>query len=213
MIFICPHCEEHLQIRPQFLGFRGYCKKCGGRIALIGSRNILTAQRAQKLDPRVLTVPDSGIARTDLLAGSLEAALDDISAWDDEVVTDFEDESEAEAPPSPAQLARLRNLGATEGQLARLVTKGDAVRLIEVMQPPPTEEQLQILRGYGVPDEELSFLTTAGVAQAMIDEYESDNDAEDVEEEYDSDDDFDSDPIHDGAVNDNFGDLFDTDDE
>ncbi|MBX3177657.1 MAG: hypothetical protein KF886_09870 [Candidatus Hydrogenedentes bacterium] len=185
MIFICPHCEEHLQIRPQFLGFRGYCKKCGGRIALIGSRNILTAQLAQKLGPREFHTPNPEPEGPGYVGGGIEAALDGISDWDDEVVTDFEDASEAEAPPTPEQIARIRDLGATEAQIARVATKGDAVRLIEVLQPPPTREQLEILRAYGVTDDELTFLTTAGVAQAMIDEYESDNDAsaEDEEEE------------------------------
>lgn len=191
MIFICPHCEQKLQIRPQFLGFRGYCKKCGGRIALIGSRNMLTAQRAQPLPPRVIQVAESVAGSANVFESTLDAALESISGWDDEVVTDFEDESESEAPPTEDQIRRLRELGATEGQLARLATKGDAIRMIEVLQPPPTEEQIAILRSYGVTDDELSFLTTQGVAQAMIDEYESDDDIqdedaddEDLEDEY-----------------------------
>ena len=88
------------------------------------------------------------------------------------------------APPTSDQLARLVELGATEGQLSHLKTKGDAIRLIEVLQPPPTEEQLKILRSFGVTDEELSFLTTEGVAQAMIEEYESDNDNAEFESDY-----------------------------
>ena len=184
MIFICPHCEQSLQIRPQFLGFRGYCKKCGGRIALIGNRNMLTAQRAQPLGPRVIVVPESGENHTRLFESTLDAALESISGWDDEVVTDFENEAETEAPPTEDQLRRLRELGATEGQLQRLRTKGEAIRLIEVLQPPPTEAQLALLRTYGVSEEELAYLTTEGVAQAMIDEYESDDD---IEEDYESD--------------------------
>jgi len=184
MIFICPHCEQTLQIRPQFLGFRGYCKKCGGRIALIGNRNMLTAQRAQALEPRVIAIAESTANSPNPFESTLEAALEDISGWDDEVVTDFEDEAETEAPPTEAQLRRLRELGATESQIGRLKTKGDAIRLIEVLQPPPTEEQLAILRSYGVSEEELAFLTTEGVAQAMIDEYTSDNDAEEYESDY-----------------------------
>lgn len=187
MIFICPHCEQHLQIRPQFVGFRGYCKKCGGRIALIGSRNVLTAQRAQSLEPRAVVQPTPdppAVPLNSRFESSLEAALEDISGWDDEVFSDMEGESHGEGPPSPEQMARLRELGATEGQLARVATRGDAIRLIEVMQPPPTEEQLQILRAYGVPEDELAFLTTEGVAQAMIDEYQSDGDIEDVESDY-----------------------------
>lgn len=184
MIFVCPHCEQKLQIRPQFLGFRGYCKKCGGRIALIGSRNVLTAQRAQALAPRVIQVARPVAEAPIPFESTLDAALENISGWDDDVVTDFEDESEAEALPTEDQLRRLRELGATEGQLARLETKGDAIRLIEVLQPPPTEEQLTQLRVYGVTEEELAFLTTEGVAQAMIDEYESDDDSEDMESDY-----------------------------
>lgn len=184
MIFICPHCEQSLQIRPQFLGFRGYCKKCGGRIALIGNRNMLTAQRAQPLEPRVIVVAESAADHPNPFGSTLDDALESISGWDDEVVTDFEDEAESEAPPTEDQLRRLRELGATEGQLQRLRTKGEAIRLIEVLQPPPTEEQLALLRSYGVSEEELAFLTTEGVAQAMIDEYESDDD---VEEEFESD--------------------------
>lgn len=184
MIFICPHCEQSLQIRPQFLGFRGYCAKCGGRIALIGNRNVLTAQRAQPLEPRVITVADPGATPPQPFASTLDAALESISGWDDEVVTDFEDEAETEAPPNQDQLRRLRELGATEGQIQRLRTKGEAIRLIEVLQPPPTEDQLALLRSYGVSEEELAFLTTEGVAQAMIDEYESEDDEEVFESDY-----------------------------
>lgn len=184
MIFICPHCEQTLQIRPQFVGFRGYCKKCGGRIALIGNRNMLTAQRAQALEPRVIHVAEPTQHGSGPIASSLDAALESISGWDDEVVTDFEDEAETEAPPTDEQRRRLRELGATEGQLLRLRTKGDAIRLIEVLQPPPTEEQLALLRSYGVSDEELAFLTTQGVAQAMIDEYESEDDEEEFKSDY-----------------------------
>jgi hypothetical protein len=184
MIFICPHCEQSLQIRPQFVGFRGYCKKCGGRIALIGNRNMLTAQRAQALEPRVVEVARPSEHLPHLVASSLDAALESISGWDDEVVTDFESDSEAEAPPTEDQLRRLRDLGATEGQLQRLKTKGDAIRLIEVLQPPPTEEQLALLRSYGVSEDELAYLTTQGVAQAMIDEYESEDDVEEYESDY-----------------------------
>lgn len=188
MIFICPHCEQNLQIRPQFLGFRGYCKKCGGRIALIGERNKLNAQRAQSLPPREQAAPSP--ARTVPVAPStgfesrLDEALDDIHAWDDEIAREIGMEHHAAAPPTPDQLARLNELGATEGQLSHLKTKGDASRLIEVLQPAPTEAQLALLRSYGVTEEELAFLTTEGVAQAMIEEYESDDGDEDFESDY-----------------------------
>lgn len=184
MIFICPHCEQSLQIRPQFLGFRGYCQKCGGRIALIGNRNVLTAQHAQPLGPRVITVAEPAAGQPNPFVSSLDAALESISGWEDDVVTDFEDEAETEAPPTENQLRRLRELGATEGQLHRLKTKGDAIRMIEVLQPPPTEEQMALLRSYGVSEDELAFLTTEGVAQAMIDEYESEDDEEAYESDY-----------------------------
>lgn len=183
MIFICPHCEQHLQIRPQFLGFRGYCKKCGGRIALLGNRNILTAQWARKLEPQSPHTPEPAAngAATPLaprFESNLEAALEDISGWDDELFSELEEGPGPEAPPTPEQIARLKALGATAGQLARVTTKGAAIRLIEVLQPPPTAEQLDLLRSYGLPEEELTFLTTHGVAQAMIDEYLSDSDSD-----------------------------------
>ena len=184
MIFICPHCEQSLQIRPQFLGFRGNCAKCGGRIALIGNRNIMTPQRAQALDPRVIAIAEPVANAANPFNSTLDAALDSISGWDDDVVTDFEDEAETEAPPTENQLRRLRELGATEAQILRLRTKGDAIRMIEVLQPPPTEEQLALLRSYGVSEEELAYLTTEGVAQAMIDEYESEDDGDDYESDY-----------------------------
>jgi hypothetical protein len=177
-----------LQIRPQFLGFRGYCKKCGGRIALIGERNKLNAQRAQALPPREMPVPESQanvpVAPMEGFDSRLDEALDDIHAWDDEIAREIGMEHQTEVPPTKDQLARLRELGATEGQMSHLRTKADAVRLIEVLQPPPTEAQLNILRSLGVTEEELSFLTTEGVAQAMIEDYQA---ADDDDEEFESD--------------------------
>ena len=187
MIFICPHCEQQLQVRPQFVGFRGNCKKCGGRIALIGSRSIMTPQWAQKLGPRTqeLASPEVPVVPVNpRFKSTLEAALEDISGSEDEMFAEMEDTPLAESPPSPEQLARLKVLGATEGQMSRIATRADAIRLIEVLQPPPTDEQLQTLRAYGVSEEELAFLTTEGVAQAMIDEYETDSDTEDFESDY-----------------------------
>lgn len=186
MIFICPHCEQNLQIRPQFLGFRGYCKKCGGRIALIGERNMMNAQRAQALPEKTAVEPSppaiTPVAPSEGFESRLDLALDDIHAWDDEIAREIGLSSDGQAPPTADQLARLNELGATEGQLSHLKTKSDASRLIEVLQPPPTEEQIALLRSYGVSDEELAFLTTEGVAQAMIEDYESEGD-----EDFDSD--------------------------
>ena len=188
MIFVCPHCEQNLQIRPQFLGFRGYCKKCGGRIALIGDRNKLSAQRAQALPPREVvaaasttTVP---VARAEGFDSRLDEALDAIHAWDEDIGEEFGVQQSDQAPPTADQINRLKELGATEGQLSHLQTKGDAIRLIEVLQPPPTEAQIALLRTYGVTEDELAFLTTEGVAQAMIEEYESDDDCEEFESDY-----------------------------
>ncbi len=187
MIFICPHCNQNLQIRPQFLGFRGYCKKCGGRIALIGERNMLNAQHAQALPPREVVAPAdpvrAPVARSEGFESRLDQALDDIHAWDDEIANEMGLNQHPQSPPTVDQLARLNELGATEGQLSHLKTKGDASRLIEILQPPPTQAQIALLREYGVTDEELAFLTTEGVAQAMIEEFESDEDA-DFESDY-----------------------------
>jgi len=188
MIFICPHCEQNLQVRPQFIGFRGYCKKCGGRIALIGERNMLNAQRAQALPPREVIAPAPAaivpVAPSAGFESRLDQALDEIHAFDDEISQGIGMPQHGQAPPTSDQIARLHELGATEGQISHLKTKGEASRLIEVLQPPPTEEQLALLRSYGVTDEELAYLTTEGVAQAMIEEYESDGEDGDFESDY-----------------------------
>ncbi len=188
MIFICPHCEQNLQIRPQFLGFRGYCKKCGGRIALVGERNMLNAQRAQALPPREVAAPASTavvpVAPSDGFESRLDEALNDIHAWDDEIAEEMGIPIHNDSPPTTDQLARLKELGATEAQLANLVTRSQAIRMIEVLQPPPTEEQMTLLRSYGVTDDELAYLTTEGVAQAMIEEYQSEDDCTEYESDY-----------------------------
>ena len=187
MIFICPHCEQNLHIRPQFLGFRGYCKKCGGRIALIGERNLLNAQPAHALPPRAVVIPSTTvepIAPSEGFESRLDEALEDIQVWDDELVGGDGGSTNGQSPPTREQIVRLKELGATEGQLGHLRTRGEAIRLIEVLQPPPTEEQLALLRSYGVTEDEITFLTTEGVAQAMIEEYESDNDCDVYESDY-----------------------------
>ncbi len=149
---------------------------------------MLNAQRAQVLPPRKLPAPSSNsvvpVARAKGFESRLDEALDDIGAWDDEIAEEIGMPLHDGAPPTPEQITRLKELGATEGQLSHLKTRSDAIRLIEVLQPPPTEEQFSLLRTYGVTEEELSFLTTEGVAQAMIEEYESDSGCTEYESEY-----------------------------
>ena len=49
LIFVCPHCEASLRIAEKYLGQKGRCKKCGGRIALLGQADATVPQRASRV--------------------------------------------------------------------------------------------------------------------------------------------------------------------
>ncbi|MBI2424419.1 MAG: hypothetical protein HYV27_16435 [Candidatus Hydrogenedentes bacterium] len=182
--FICPHCESVIWPRIQYLGMRGTCNKCGGRIALIGLRDAKAPQRAEALPDR----EESWVMRQ---AGSpAEEAGErhfDEEAFDATLEEIFNEADHAgqeihrfapmlERQATEAQLRGLRELGATESQLNGVANFGDAVKLAEILEPPPSLEELARLRELGASDEEIQQVTTRGEARALMVELQEEDD-------------------------------------
>lgn len=171
--FRCPHCKEVLQISPRYLGQVGKCKRCGGRIALIGVANAGVVQAASLVDDgenlrderpateaqreylRNLGVPEERVDN---------AKRHDVSTLIQLVREDMRDPD----PPTTAQMVLLKRLGVTEDERNLVRTRGDASRLIEGLQPKPTEAQLQYLARLGATPEQISAISTRSEAGELI---------------------------------------------
>jgi predicted RNA-binding Zn-ribbon protein involved in translation (DUF1610 family) len=164
--FRCPHCAEVLRINPKYLGQVGKCKRCGGRIALIGSDNPDIVQAASLVDDghgvrdtRPATPAQQEYLRS---AGVAEehvanAQRHDVSTLIQLVREDLRDHD----PPTTAQMELLKRL---------VRTRSEASRLIEGLQPKPTEAQLQYLERLGATPEQLAAITTRSEAGELIEQ-------------------------------------------
>jgi len=142
--FICPYCQQTLQVAPQQLGQRGRCNKCGGRIALVGRADAQRPQMAsQVFDP-------------DNAPGTTPAAVPTAAA-----------RAEQEAPTA-RQLEHLQRLGASPQEIAALRSNAEASRLIDARQPPPTKSQIAYLERLGATPELLARVKTKAQASALI---------------------------------------------
>jgi hypothetical protein len=173
--FRCPHCAEVLRINPKYLGQVGKCKRCGGRIALIGSDNPDIVQAASLVDDghgvrdtRPATPAQQEYLRS---AGVAEehvanAQRHDVSTLIQLVREDLRDHD----PPTTAQMELLKRLGVTDEERSLVRTRSEASRLIEGLQPKPTEAQLQYLERLGATPEQLAAITTRSEAGELIEQ-------------------------------------------
>ncbi len=179
LLFLCPHCDELLKVPEAYLGQRGRCNKCGGRIALIGDANLATPQAASIVadetatDPRLGPPKPASDKQLDYLRalGAPEQTLrgldrDQASALIDEL----KEKRQRGEPPTEKQLTYLKHLGATERQLGRVRSKADATRLIEDLHLSPTADQIKRLKALGASGAHLAALKSKAAADALIEE-------------------------------------------
>ncbi len=189
--FICPHCDEVLNVSRESLGLAGKCNICGKRIALIGDPNAPGPQTASVATDDLDSAPPmpSGPAtpkQKEYLSGlgAVEEALEDI---DRECAGDFirilKARRRETAPPSARQIAYLQKLGAKPHQIENLRTMPQASNLIEVLQPAPAKKQIKYLKKLGATDEEIEELTSQGEASFLIQELEYQKKKKEEEEE------------------------------
>ena len=175
MRFVCPYCESTLNIPERFLGQRGMCNKCGGRIALIGVADRAEPQRASKIGEA--PAPDPAKPATekqlDFLRdlGARADALEGLDREDASAAIDAMKTARRNSEPATEkQVAYLARLGATKAQIARAQSKEAASQLIEAMHVHPTPEQLALLRELGAPGAKVAALKSSGAAAALIEE-------------------------------------------
>ena len=178
LIFVCPHCEASLRIAEKYLGQKGRCKKCGGRIALLGKADATAPQRASRVGieergeaqeaSKPATEKQCNYLRT---LGMDEAALTGLnSVKASEYIDQLRKKKRGQEPPTEKQLDYLRRLGASTKQIQTLSSKEAASTLIEEMHLLPTAEQLKYLKNLGASGAQLATIRTRGHAAALIDE-------------------------------------------
>jgi hypothetical protein len=173
--FRCPHCGEVLRINAKYLGQVGSCKKCAGRIALVGHENPDVVQVASLVDD------GAGVKDNRPASDAQRALLRDVGVPEEraagamrhEVTTLIQvvrDDVRETEPPTSAQMELLRRLGVTDKERALVRTKAEASHLIEGLQPKPTESQVQYLKRLGVPPEKVDKIATRSEAGEMIEQ-------------------------------------------
>lgn len=179
LLFLCPHCDALLKVPEAYLGQRGRCNKCGGRIALIGDVNVTAPQAASAVadetapDPR-LGPPKAATDKQLAYLRGLGAPEQALHGIDRERASALIDEIKAKRqhgePPTEKQLAYLKRLGAPERQMGRVRSKADAARLIEDMHLSPTAEQIKRLNALGAGGARVATLKSKAAAEALIEE-------------------------------------------
>ncbi len=176
LLFICPHCDHELHIPPTYLGMKGRCNKCQGRIALIGNANERGPQRASVIED----TPPSGNGRAKL-SSRQQALLEELGVSTEEAAALDKEQASAlirerisakrhTKPATEKQIAYLKRLGAPNAQLEQVHTKEEAAQLIEEMHLQPTAAQMTYLRNLGANGVQLARLKTRGQASALIQE-------------------------------------------
>jgi hypothetical protein len=174
--FRCPHCQNILRVRPEYLGRAGKCNRCSGRIALLGENDRSRVQAASVLDeaPIEPNAPPATERQKDYLRDlGVDAAeveqVDRSSA--STLIQKRRDDLAAEEPPTEAQLTLLARLGLHDGELALVRSKSYASQLIDQLQPRPTQHQLYYLRRLGVPEADIAAISSRSEASDLIEQW------------------------------------------
>jgi DNA-directed RNA polymerase subunit RPC12/RpoP len=171
--FICPRCHATLRVPTKYLGQRGSCKHCSGKIALIGRADATHPQFASLVEneasgPKGPPPTEAQQARLAALrvAPTQIAGMDRRDASD--AIANLQQQVGHAEPPSEKQLEYLRKLGASEAMLAAVRSKADASDLIEAMHLRPTLGQIQHLQRLGATGEQIATLRSKGEAESLI---------------------------------------------
>ncbi|HPO14479.1 MAG TPA: hypothetical protein PLI09_13635 [Candidatus Hydrogenedentes bacterium] len=175
LLFSCPHCDEILKVPEEYLGRKGRCNKCGGRIALIGHAKVKGVQAASKVAEKLERGSDPPAPATEKqlqYLRTLGAPAQALEGIDREQASEWIDKLRAQRhgaePPTDKQMAYLNRLGAPEKLVQQVRSKADASQLIEDMHLSPTPEQMTRLQKLGATGAQLALLKTkAGAASLM----------------------------------------------
>lgn len=171
--FRCPHCREVLKINAKYLGQVGSCKRCGGRIALIGHENPDVIQSASLVDDGVgmqdrRPATEAQRAALEQVGVSPERAANalryEVTTMIQQVRSDLQDRE----PPTSAQLELLRRMGMSDEERAKVASKAEASHIIDSLQSKPTEAQLQYLKRLGASPSQIETISTRSAAGELI---------------------------------------------
>ncbi|MBI3117512.1 MAG: hypothetical protein HYZ00_02430 [Candidatus Hydrogenedentes bacterium] len=173
--FACPLCEAILRVPPEYVGLRGHCNKCGGRIALLGNQDDGRVQRASIVADAPPEPPDTRPAtlrQIDHLrrAGMTEAGLGQLTRSQASTLILRQAQRRGQDAPTEKQLGHLQRLGASQAQLDSVRTRAEASALIEEMHLRPTAAQIKLLNELGATGEHIARLKSKGEASALIDD-------------------------------------------
>lgn len=171
--FICPRCHATLKVPAKYLGMRGSCKHCGGRIALIGRPDPTHPQFASLVEdaapgpkgPPATPKQQAYLEKLGTDPNSI-ARMDKAEAAE-AIATRLEAQRAAD-PPTDRQRAYLRRLGADPDLVAGLPSKAAASDLIEAMHLQPTPGQIELLQRLGATGGQIATLRSKGEAEALI---------------------------------------------
>lgn len=171
--FRCPHCREVLKINAKYLGQVGSCKRCGGRIALIGHENPDVIQSASLVDDGAgvqdrRPATEAQRAALEQVGVSPERAANalryEVTTMIQQVRSDLQDRE----PPTSAQLELLRRMGMSDEDRAKVASKAEASHIIDSLQSKPTEAQLQYLKRLGASPSQIETISTRSAAGELI---------------------------------------------
>lgn len=171
--FRCPHCREVLKINAKYLGQTGSCKRCSGRIALVGHENPEVVQMASVVDEGA-GVQDRRPA-TDAQRAAMEsmgipkeqaakALRHEVTTMIQQVRSDLQDLE----PPTMSQMELLRRMGMSDEERTKVLSKAEASHLIDSLQHKPTDAQLQYLKRLGASSSQIDAIASRSAAAELI---------------------------------------------
>jgi len=175
LVFMCPYCSRTMQVPAKYLGQRGRCNKCGGRVLLEGQADVAEAQPASPLDeeqPQELPLIETLEAEAlricwEALAPDGESPPRDAYSlrrglWD--YISEDEDGPEV----SGATRSRLLRLGLDPGTVDGVATEAKANALHEELHLQPTVLQRRALQTVGASGAAVAAARTRAHARLLL---------------------------------------------
>lgn len=175
--FICPHCDQVMRVPAQYLGQRGKCNRCDGKVRLEGNGDDPSPQLAVALT--AATAQDSGASMADALDAEalqtcwLALAPDDPLPGRDaqtirEALQDLLTVPADDEPISGKTRSALLRLGLEREVIDDLGSETKARQVHEELHLQPTVHQRQALHALGINGAAIAAARSRGLARLLI---------------------------------------------